>query len=120
MEAPRTLLVTKTDGTMFMVTIPTESRITFGPWSPPTKDGQYRDTRALAGTLRIYEGKTKTSEDIIAVFSDVESFRDTRLEYQERVAVEEGASMWKHDEKGYVRKERAKRVEKWIGPGEDL
>jgi hypothetical protein len=113
MDDKRTLLVTRTDGREFRLTIPAASRITFGPWSPPTKDGNYRIERQLSGTLRVYEGATKTSENIIAVFADVASFRDLSVDYQEKVAVEEGATMWKSDAKGYVREERVTIDETW-------
>jgi len=110
----RTFLVTRTDGSEFKISVPDESRVTFGPWSPPGKDGSYRQERQLAGTLRVYKGPTKTSEDIIAVFSDVASFRDVAIEYLAKVAVEEGATMWKSDEKGYVREERRTVDEAWV------
>lgn len=101
----------------FKVTIPEDSRITFGPWSPPTGAEKYATSeRALVGTLRIYQGKTKTSEDVIGVFSGVTGFRDLSLGYAEEVAKEEGATIWKDDEKGYVRETKVKREKAWVVP----
>jgi hypothetical protein len=58
MTAQRTLLVfgVKT----FKITIPTDAKITFGPFSPPTKNsGVYNEERAK-GTLRVYRGGPRT------------------------------------------------------------
>lgn len=100
----------------FQISVPDGSRITFGPWSPPgEKTTQYSD-KALAGTLRIYQGPTKTSEDVIAVFSGVTGFRDLGLNYREQVAIEQGATIWKSDENGYERDDKVSRKNKWVTP----
>lgn len=101
----------------FKITVPDDARITFGPWSPPTGPGdKYGNTdRALRGTLRVYQG-AKSTENIIAVFSGVEGFRDLSLGYAEEVAREEGAVIWKDDEKGYTREEKLTRGAEWIVP----
>ena len=103
----------------FKIRVPDDSRITFGPWSPPSvgEKSNYSTTeRALAGTLRVYQGKTKTSEDVIAVFSGVTGFRDLSLGYAEEVAREEGATIWKDDEEGYVRESKVSSKKAWITP----
>ena len=103
----------------FKIRVPDDSRITFGPWSPPSvgEKSNYSTTeRALAGTLRVYQGKTKTSEDVIAVFSGVTGFRDLSLGYAEEVAREEGATIWKDDEEGYVRESKVSKKKTWITP----
>jgi len=98
----------------FRVTIPKDSRVTFGPWSPPSKDGSYdRAGRALTGTLRIYAPGPKTSDNVLAVFSGVTGFRDLSIEYAEQVAVEVGSIVWNSDKSGYTREEKVKRDEKW-------
>ena len=102
----------------FKITIPGSSKVTFGPWSPPKKNDAF-NTRGeeRAGTLRVY-GKNKT--DIIACFSGVKSFRDiTTVSYEEKVAVEEGATIWKSDEKGYQRESKVKSEHRWTN-GEAL
>jgi len=97
----------------FKISVPDESRVSFGPWSPPTGEGRYQASeRALSGTLRVYEGRSKESS-ILAVFSGVSGFRDTSLDFSEEVAREEGAIIWKSDSKGYEREEKVKRVAEW-------
>lgn len=111
---PRELLVfgEKT----FKITVPDGAKVTFGPWSPPTAESKYGATdRALAGTLRVYEG-AKSSENVIAVFSGVKGFRDLSLDYAEEVAKEEGATIWKSDKNGYEREEKVKRTREWVNP----
>ncbi len=98
----------------FRITIPDESRVTFGPWSPGAKESNYGDS-ALKGTLRIYEKGEKSS--ILAVFSGVTSFRDLNaLGYAEQVVIEEGSTVWKDDEKGYVRESKVSQTNEWIAP----
>ena len=54
-EGTKTLEVQRESGTPFRVTVPKASRVTFGPWSPPSsKEGFDRQGRALTGTLRIF------------------------------------------------------------------
>lgn len=99
----------------FKVTVPATAKITFGPWSPPTK-GFHGDRDSLKGTLRIYE---KSKDNIIACFAGVRGFRDLSLQYAEEVAKEEGAVIWKDDKNGYVREEKIKREKEWID-GDDF
>lgn len=114
---PRTLLVfgRKT----FKITVPDEAKITFGPWSPPGAGaaGARYDTseKALSGTLRVYESAAAKAS-ILAVFSGISGYRDLSLEYEEEVAREEGAVIWKSDKDGYKRTERVKRESDWITP----
>lgn len=110
--------MTKDNGKEFKIHIPEDSRTTFGPWSPPSsKERDYGNNRALSGTLRVYQGKSKTSENIIAVFSGVASFRDvTHIEYEEKVAEQVGATMWQSDRTGYKRTERVVNADSWTTP----
>ena len=106
----RQLLVTA-DKT-FKITVPAESKITFGPWSPPKKTGdQFPVERNInhGGTLRIYDGP-----HVIAVFSNVTGYRDLSLEYAEMVAKEEGATIWKSDQNGYQREDKVSRQHEFI------
>lgn len=112
------ILVTKVGGKQFRITVPDEARITFGPWSPPMAGAERYSggEKALTGTLRIYTGGPKASENILAVFSGVESFRDVGIDYEEQVAVEKGAVIWESDKDGYHREENVKRSSTWVDP----
>jgi hypothetical protein len=96
----------------FRITIPDDSKVTFGPWSPPDAGAKYATDKALIGTLRVYKG-TKTTENILCVFSGVTGFREDTLNYEELVTKEEGALIWKSDEKGFIREEKVQRTEAW-------
>jgi hypothetical protein len=96
----------------FKITVPKTCKTTFGPWSPPSKKGNW-DTEAKRGTLRIYEGAI-SEKNIIACFSGVTGFRDLSMGYAEEVAREEGAVIWKDDEKGYQREDKVKRSKEWV------
>lgn len=113
----RELLVTAADGE-FKIAIPDDAKVTFGPFSPPTgKEMNYRNEERAKGTLRVYEGgKSKASESILAVFTQVISFREiSRIDYSKKIAVEEGATVWKSDQNGYQREEKVNRKETWQG-----
>jgi len=102
----------------FKITVPDDAKITFGPFSPPSRMTGYNNSpeRAL-GTLRIYQ---KTKDNIIAVFSGVKGFRDLSLDYSEEVAREEGAIIWKSDQKGYSREEKVQQSREWTSTKELL
>lgn len=100
----------------FRINIPDDARVTFGPWSPPTGEAKYGGAeKALNGTLRVYQGgKTKATESILAVFTDVRSFRDlTTVDYEEQVIIEKGSVIWESDREGYKREEAVKRTTAW-------
>ena len=109
----------------FKIEIPDDAKITFGPWSPPTRsrnnpsgaDMFGSPSYSSTGTLRIYQG---SKENIVALFAGVTGFRDLSLSYAEQVAVEEGATIWKDNEEGYVRESKVARSKNWspgdIGP----
>lgn len=63
--------------TDFILEIPGDVRMTFGPWSPPSDKGRMErmGERALTGTLRLYKG-TATAPNIVGLYSNVSSFRD--------------------------------------------
>lgn len=114
----RTLLVFKDSGKKFRITIPDDSKITFGPFSPPARDngrggGGFGSPERAVGTLRIYQG---SKENILAVFAGVRGFRDLSVEYEEEIAVEEGATIWKSDQHGYSREEKVSRSSEWVDP----
>jgi hypothetical protein len=98
----------------FRITIPDEAKITFGPFSPPSRDtGNWVSSGKAEGTLRVY---LKSKDNIIACFVGVRGFRDLSLEYEEQIAVEEGASIWKSDKDGYQREEKVKGSRQWVRP----
>lgn len=100
----------------FKIEIPDYAKVTFGPFSPPTKgDGRgWSSGGGSKGTLRIY-GKTKT--DVLGVFAGVTEFRDiSKVNYSEQIAKEEGAIIWKSDNDGYQREEKVKRESQWVDP----
>jgi len=97
----------------FKITIPANAKITFGPWSPPNAKGGGFDRESLKGTLRVYLGKGK--ENCIACFAGVSGFRDLSMKYAEEIAKEEGATIWKDDEKGYMREDKVSRKKEWVG-----
>lgn len=111
---PRRLIVI--GAKTFRITIPDDAKVTFGPWSPPSAGQKYTNDRELIGTLRVYKGGTKSTENILAVFSGVREFREDSLLYEEQVAKEEGATIWKSDQHGYSREEKVNRSASWQVP----
>lgn len=112
----RTLLVFKDSGKKFRITIPDDAMLTFGPFSPPSKNdrgGGFDNPGRAVGTLRVYTG---SKENVLAVFAGVRGFRDMSIEYEEEVAVEEGATIWKSDKDGYTREEKVSRKAEWVDP----
>ena len=99
---------------IFKITVPDDCKVTFGPWSPPPRQGKGMwDEQSKRGTLRIYRG---TEKNIVAVFTNVVSFRDLSMGYAEQVAKEEGATIWKSDEHGYMREDKVNMKKEWIEP----
>lgn len=99
----------------FKIKVPDFAKLTFGPFSPPPRGnarglGEWSDS-AKAGTLRVYG---RTTKDVLAVFSGVRGFRDLTLDYAEEVVREEGATIWKSDERGYEREDKTKRSKEWV------
>jgi hypothetical protein len=103
----------------FKIEVPSEAKITFGPWSPPSSTLKTYNSdptgRALSGTLRIYES-AKAGASVLAVFSGVGGYRDLSMGYAEEVAREEGATIWKSDEHGYEREEKVSSKREWVEP----
>lgn len=98
----------------FKIAVPEDAKITFAPFSPPSKnDGFAHRPESAVGTLRIYRG---TKDNIIAVFAGVRGFRDLSLEYAEEIAVEEGATIWKSDQHGYMREDKVQQTKEWVEP----
>lgn len=109
----RTLLVFGDRDKEFRITIPDDAKVTFAPWSPPPRDGRGWEPEAKVGTLRVYQGSEK---NILAVFSGVRGFRDTSIGYAEKVAREEGSTIWRDDERGYMRDSKVSRQAEWVVP----
>lgn len=99
----------------FKISVPDDSIITFGPWSPGKKDRAnvtafVSENIAAGGTLRVYDAK----KNILACFAHVTSFRDLSLEYNERVVVEEGSTIWNSDKEGYKREHKQAARQEWV------
>lgn len=114
MAGTRTLLVygAKT----FKITVPEDAKLTFGPFSPPQSRGANKlsepwTTSDRAGTLRVYD---KATGNPLGVFSGVNGFRDLSIGYAELIAKEEGASLWKDDDKGYTREHKQSQTREWV------
>jgi hypothetical protein len=113
MPDTRRILVTA-DHKKFIVTVPIDSVLSFGPFSPPTAANKsHWPEEDRRGTLRVYSAK---KADILAVFSGVTMFRDLSIGYAEEVAKTEGDSLWKDDDKGYVRKVQTRTQKAWVVP----
>jgi len=110
LEKPRVLLCKDAKGE-FKVTIPSDARLTFGPNVPYAKGQQVNYSQGYA--LRIYRGPKK-SEDLMAVFSSVEWFREETLDVSRLVVREAGKAVWKSNEKGYSVQEAVHRDETWV------
>lgn len=101
----------------FRITIPDDCKITFGPWSPGEKNNY---EGAKTGTLRVYESKNANA-NILGVWSGVSGFReDNAISYEEQIAREEGAIIWKSSKDGYKREENVKRETEWLNPAKEL
>lgn len=101
----------------FKVGIPEDAMVTFGPWAPPKKGDEMTAfesrTSMRGGTLRVYKSGRK--DCILACFSGVASFRDlSEIDYSELIAREEGAVVWKNDERGYEREDKTKSTRAWV------
>ena len=100
----------------FRIVIPDEAKVTFGPWSPGGDKNRYDGNEVgRNGTLRVYADKS-TSASILGVWSGVISFREETLGYEEQIAREEGAVIWKSDKDGYKREEKVSRAVDWNDP----
>jgi hypothetical protein len=112
----RELLVFGDRDKEFKITLPDEAKVTFAPWSPPPRDGRAWEPEAKTGTLRIYEGTSEAKGNILAVFSGVRGFRDTKIGYAEKIAREEGSTIWRDDEHGFVVDSSIKKQREWVVP----
>lgn len=92
----------------FRVTLPAGAKLTFGPNVPYARKGGYGQEAGYA--LRVYQG---SKENLIAVFANVEWFRDVSLDVSRLIVREAGKTVWKSDEKGYKVEESVQRQETW-------
>jgi len=96
----------------FKITVPDDAKITFGPWSPPNAKADCWSDGEKRGTLRVYQGG---KENILAVFAGVTGFRDmSAISYAEEVVREEGATIWRDDEHGYMRSSSRQATKAWV------
>lgn len=113
----RTYVLNMKDGTKQKVTIPGNWKLTFGPLVPGSKDGNMNGAGALV--LRIYEG---SKENQRAVFTGVESWRDTAELEIEVEQVQTKAQAAFVDIPGEGRKEVVANMEvrQWVDPDKPL
>jgi len=94
----RTILV-HGEAEKFQIEVPDDAELTFGPWSPPTKEDRgFRHEEQRRGTLRVYD---KGKKQILAVFAGVVSFRDvSQISYQREVVQLKGqtTTIWESDD----------------------
>lgn len=116
----KTILVLTGDGKEFRITVPDDARMTYGPFSPPAAKGQnggYGESAKAVGTLRVYQGEG--TKNILGVWSNVTSFRDVALDFEEKVATEEVSTMWKSDRHGYRQESSHTKTYDWGGEDDD-
>lgn len=113
----RQLLCKDGSGKEFRITIPDGAIVTFAPAIPggsqtPRSVG-YGDTgREYA--LRVYRAP-KNESNILAVFTNVRSFRDMKeIQVEQLVIREEGKSVWKSDEEGFKVETAVKKDAKFV------
>lgn len=113
----RTYILNMKDGTKQKITIPGNWKMTFGPLVPGSKDFNHNSAGALV--LRIYEGNKDNQR---AVFTGVESWRDTSELAIEVEQVQEKQQMASVDIPGEGKKDVAVRMEtrQWIDPDKPM
>lgn len=112
-QEKRTYILNMRDGTKQKITIPVGWRLTFGPLVPGSKDGTTNGRDALV--LRVYEG---TKDNQRAVFTGVESWRDTKDLQIEVEQVQQKQQMARVDIPGEGQQDVAVRMETrhWVDP----
>jgi hypothetical protein len=108
------VLLVKTEREEFRITIPDTAKVTFGPFSPPSKTSGYDHNPSKAeGTLRVYN---RTKDNIIFCYTGVLSFRDTMVEFSKKITTEEVSTLWQSDDGTYRREESGKKHTQWVDP----
>lgn len=104
----RVLIVKFSGGRESKITIPADSKVTFGPALPgPSSRGFAPHQMEYA--LRIYQGQTEKS-GLLAVFTEVREFSDSEeIQKADLVVRESGKSLWRSDETGFETTTRVKR-----------
>lgn len=107
-EETTTYLLYMKDGSQKKVTVPSSWKVTFGALYPG-KEANHGKTG-----LRFYSGTNKQH----AVFTEVESFRDASIKFEERVTTSKEETFYKGD--GEQRKAVVVegQVHEWINPDE--
>jgi hypothetical protein len=105
-----TYLLIMKDGTKQKITCPTKWTLTFGPLCPGTK-GEYNGSNATS--LRIREGAHQK-----AVFTGVESFRDTSMGIEVEISKTQQETFYRDDPEGGDKKQVIVEgsVKEWINP----
>lgn len=112
-EDKRTYILNMKDGTKQKITVPSAWKLTFGPLTPGSKEHSMNSSGALV--LRIYEGNKDNQR---AVFTGVESWRDTQDLSIEVEQVQSKQQMARVDIPGEGQKDVACNMEirQWVNP----
>lgn len=108
-EGSREILIERKGNKKAVVTIPADAKVTLAPMVSFSKFGHDGTESGLA--LRIYVGSGK--ENQIAVFRNVEAFRDLALPYREATVEKSGEVQWSDDGSNSTRKESITQKEVW-------
>lgn len=103
-----TYLLLMKDGTKQKITCPTDWTVTFGPLTPGSKDS---NNGRMGIALRIRDGQRQK-----AVFTEVESFRDTSMAIEQEVTKTKEETFYRDEdgEKKQVIVQGA--IKEWINP----
>lgn len=98
-DTKRILQLIKGDDSELRIEIPKTARVTFGPSVPYTPKNGFGQHQGSGYSLRVYEDTTQNS--LVAVFSNIVSFRDLTIPCFKAIVKESGQTLWKSDEEGY-------------------
>ena len=101
------------------VTVPADSRVTFGLVAPGSKGGGYNPEGGGGYCLRIYKGSNK--ENQLAVFTGVKEFREVgTVQMQEKQTRTQRKRVGREGKSGYADQIAEVRMEKWVDPDLEL
>lgn len=125
---PRLLQVMGTES--FRIEVPDGAKVYLGPTVPKKENPLPEGAKITNLTLYAQEQEYSHGRDgsgakyytlhvedadgsKLAMIPNVSGFRDLNINYTQKVATEEGATVWKSDNEGYKREETLRRQERW-------